>query len=215
MQNYGSEFSSLTLGDSIHPDGDYLQKADDIAQALRLTDPEMGFYPPGSSANEHYGPPYVPVAFPRNSPLGSMISGHSSNSGANLLLMQKIESLQNQVYVTKLPRQQTLRNQDDWKKARYYAKLQIQIYGAIGPHNWRNCGVRRFPQLCFPLLLPLTDSIRFRSPHLLNIWIPTLEWHFFSQDAIRVAHPDPPNERANYCARSLFLCHGCIQLWHA
>lgn len=103
MQNYSSEYPSLSLGESILPDNDYLPKAEDFVQALKLSDGEMGFYPSnagvGSSFGDQFGLPHVPVALPRNSPMGSMLSGHSSNSGANLLLLQKIESLQNQVYV--------------------------------------------------------------------------------------------------------------------
>lgn len=102
MQNYSSEYPSLSLGESILPDSDYLPKPEDFVQALKLSDADMGFYPnnagASSSFGDQFGLPHVPVALPRNSPMGSMLSGHSSNSGANLLLLQKIDNLQNQVY---------------------------------------------------------------------------------------------------------------------
>jgi hypothetical protein len=103
MQHYATDYPTSSLGESILPDNDYLPKSEDFVQALKLSDGEMGFYPMNASSHgsfgEHFGLPHIPVAMPRGSPMGSMLSGHSSGSGPNLLLMQKIESLQNQVYV--------------------------------------------------------------------------------------------------------------------
>jgi hypothetical protein len=107
MQHYSTEYPVSSLGESILPDNDYLPKSEDFVQALKLSDGEMGFYPMNaasghSSFGEHFGQgmPHLALPLPRGSPMGSMISTHSSGSGANLMLMQKIESLQNQVYAS-------------------------------------------------------------------------------------------------------------------
>jgi ankyrin repeat protein len=101
MQHYATDYPTSSLGESILPDNDYLPKAEDFEQALKLSDGEMGFYPTNApSGHSSFGAHFLPhmqVAMPRGSPMNSMLSGHSSNSGANLLLMQKIESLQSQV----------------------------------------------------------------------------------------------------------------------
>lgn len=106
MSHYAADYPTSTLGESIIPDNDYLPKSEDFVQALKLSDGEMGFYPTNATSGfstgsygEQFGFPQVPMAFARGSPMASNFSGHSSNSGANLMLMQKIESLQNQVYV--------------------------------------------------------------------------------------------------------------------
>lgn len=103
MQGY-TEYPLSSLGESIIPDNDYLPKPEDFVQALKLSDGDMGFYPlnagsgHSSSFGEHFGSiPHIPVHLPRGSPMNSMVSSHSTGS-ANVMLMQKIETLQNQVY---------------------------------------------------------------------------------------------------------------------
>lgn len=100
MTHYVPEYPTSSLGESILPEHDYLPKPEELDHVLKLSDAEMGFYPTASghsSFGAHFGLPHVPVPVGR-SPMNSMLSGHSNNSGPNLLLMQKIESLQNQVY---------------------------------------------------------------------------------------------------------------------
>lgn len=99
MTHYVPEYPTSSLGESILPEHDYLPKPEELDHVLKLSDAEMGFYPTASghsSFGAHFGLPHVPVPVGR-SPMNSMLSGHSNNSGPNLLLMQKIESLQNQV----------------------------------------------------------------------------------------------------------------------
>lgn len=106
MSHYATDYPTSSLGESIIPDNDFLPKSEEYVQSLKLSDGEMGFYPLNvpsghstGSFGEHFGIPQPSMAFTRGSPMASAFSGHSSTSGPNMLLMQKIESLQNQVYV--------------------------------------------------------------------------------------------------------------------
>lgn len=105
MQQYGETFP---LSESIlsSSDTDYIPKFEDLAlqQQLKLSDVEMGFYNSignsgHNSFNENFGSSHMNTGFHMRSPLGSVHSNHSGSSSANIMLMQKIESLQNQVYV--------------------------------------------------------------------------------------------------------------------